>query len=196
LEVYDVVVRDGKRVFVPAGETEGGIARSAVCNPKTLELSPGQSGTVTVTLTIPPDPKVRAVTAVFHGQTALHAGTVMFTGSLGALITFNLSEKISLHVDPATVVPQTETSNLTIDQEVENDGPEPVVPKGTLAILKASGELVARVPIESHRLLPGERFKYAIECPHTLRPGRYRGLVSFAYEGGVQTTSMEFEVVE
>src|SRR5438132_9283865 len=28
LEAFDVVTRDGKRLFVPAGETEGGIARS------------------------------------------------------------------------------------------------------------------------------------------------------------------------
>jgi methionine-rich copper-binding protein CopC len=196
LEAFDVVVQDGKRVFVPAGETEGGIARSAVFNSKTLELSPGQSGTVSVTLTIPPDPSVRAVVAVFHGQTLLHAGAVMFTGSLGALITFSLSDKVSLHAAVAAVNPQTENANLTIDQELQNDGSEPVVPQGTLAILKTSGELVAKVPIEPHRLLPGEKFKYAIECSHTLRPGKYRGLVSFAYEGRVQTTSVDFEVVE
>jgi hypothetical protein len=196
LEAFDVLVQDGKRVFVPGGETDGGIARSAVFDPKTLELNPGESGSVKVTLTVPRDPKVRAVVAVFRGQTALHAGAVTFTGSLGALITFSLSDQVSLHAAAPAINPQTENSNLTIEQELRNDGAEPVIPKGTLAILRASGELVARVPVEPHRLLPGEKFNCLIEYPHTLRPGKYRGLVSFAYEGGVQTSNIDFQVVE
>jgi hypothetical protein len=197
LEAFDVVVQDGKRVSVPAGETDRGIARSAVFNPGVLEIKPGESGRVNVTLTVPPDTKVRAVSVVFHGQTQLQgAGAVMFTGSLGALITFNLSETVSLQAGAPSVSPQTGTANLTVYQELRNEGSEPVIPKGTLAILKASGELVARVPIEPHRLLPGERFNCAIEYSHTLPPGDYRGLLSLAYEGRVQTSRIQFQVVE
>src|SRR5713101_6260657 len=98
LEAFDVVIRDGKRVFVPAGETEGGIARSAVFDPPAIELNPGDSAQVKVTLTIPSEPKVRAVVAIFHGQTTLPGkGTMMVTGSLGTLITYNLSAKINVH---------------------------------------------------------------------------------------------------
>ena len=53
LEALDVVIRDDKRVFVPAGETEGGIARSAIFDPPAIELDPGQEARVTVTLTVP-----------------------------------------------------------------------------------------------------------------------------------------------
>src|SRR5437899_631069 len=59
LEALDVVTRDGKRVFVPTGETEGGIACSAVFDPPAIELNPGEAGQVKVTLTIPAQPKVR-----------------------------------------------------------------------------------------------------------------------------------------
>jgi len=195
LEAFDVVIQGGKRVFVPAGETEGGIARSAIFDPPAIELNPGESAQVKITLTVPAEPKVRAVAAIFHGQTALPGkGTLMFTGSLGALITYNLSEKIAVRVDAPAISAQTESSNLTVSEHLENDGPEPVIPKGTLAILKNSGELVGRVAIQPHRLLPGEEFDYAVEYPHNLRPGKYRAMVSLEHEGGVQTSNIEFEV--
>jgi hypothetical protein len=195
LEAFDVVIRGGKRVFVPAGETEGGIARSAIFDPPAIELNPGESAQIKVTLTVPAEPKVRAVAAIFHGQTALPGkGTLMFTGSLGALITYNLSEKIAVRVDALAVSAQTESSNLTVSEHLENYGPEPVIPKGTLAILKDSGELIGRVAIQPHRLLPGEEFDYAVEYPHNLRPGKYRAMVSLEHEGGVQTSNIEFEV--
>lgn len=195
LEASDVVTRDGKRVFVPAGETEGGIARSAVFDPPALELNPGQAGQVKVTFTIPPQPKVRAVVAVFHSQTTLPGnGKLMFTGSLGALITYNLSDKIEIRAGAPSVRPQTENSNLVVSEQLENDGQEPAIPKGTLAILKSSGELVGRVAVQPHRLLPGEKFNCEVEYPHSLRPGKYRAMISLQHEGGVQTSSAEFQI--
>ena len=53
LEAFDVVIQGGKRVFVPAGETEGGIARSAIFDPPAIELNPGESAQIKVTLTVP-----------------------------------------------------------------------------------------------------------------------------------------------
>jgi hypothetical protein len=195
LEAFDVVIRDGKRAFIPAGETEGGIARSAVFDPPAIELNPGEAGKVKVTLTIPADPKVRAVVAIFHGQTALPGkGTLMVTGSLGTLITYNLSTRIDIHAGAPTINPQTDNANLMVSQQLENDGQEPVIPKGTLAVLKSSGELIGRVPIEPHRLLPGERFNCEVEYPHSLRSGKYRAMMSIQHEGGVQTSSIEFQI--
>jgi hypothetical protein len=197
LEAFDVVIRDGKRVFVPAGETEGGIARSAIFDRPTIELKPGESTRVNITLTVPPQPLVRAVVAIFHGQTALPGkGALMFTGSLGALITYNLSENIAVRAAAPAISPQTESSNLTVSEQLKNQGHEPVIPKGTLAILNESGELIGRVAIEPHRLLPGEEFNFLVEYPRTLRPGKYRGMMSFEHEGGVQTSNIEFQVLQ
>jgi hypothetical protein len=195
MEAFDVVVHEGKRVFVPAGETSGGIARSAIFNPPTLEVNPGQSAQVKVTLTVPAEPAVRAVAAIFHGQTALPGnGNLMVTGSLGTLITYTLSDKFTLRASAPRVKPPTENSNLTITERLENDGSEPVVTKGTLAILKSSGELIGRVAIEPHRLLPGEKFDSAVEYPQNIQHGRYRAFISFVHEGGVQTSNVEFQV--
>ncbi|SRR6266436_538514 len=195
LEAFDVVTREGKRVFIAAGETEGGIARSAVFDPPAIELNPGEAGNVKVTLTIPADPKVRAVVAIFHGQTALPGnGALMVTGSLGTLITYNLSARIDIRAGAPTVSPQTENANLMVSQQLENDGQEPAIPKGTLAVLKSSGELIGRVAIQPHRLLPGEKFNCEVEYPHSLRSGKYRAMMSIQHEGGVQTSSIEFQV--
>jgi hypothetical protein len=195
LQAFDVVVQDGKRVFVPAGETEGGIARSAVFDPPTVELNPGETGQVKVTLTVPAQPKVRAVVAIFRGQTALPGkGSVMFTGSLGTLITYNLSANVKVRAGAPALMPQTEHSNLVVSELLENDGQEPAIPRGTLAILKSSGQLIGRVPIPSHRLLPGEKFNCEVQYPHSLRSGKYRAMMSIQHEGGVQSSGLDFQI--
>ena len=195
LEAFDVAVRDGKGVVIRAGETQGGIARSAVFSPATIELDPGETGQVRVTLTVPADPKVRAVAAIFRGQTAVRGGGgVMMVGSLGTLITYNLSAQVKVRAGAPTITRQTEKTNLVMSEQLENDGQEPAIPKGTLAILKSSGELIGRVAIPAHRLLPGEKFNCEVEYPHSLRPGKYRAMMSIQQEGGVQSSGLEFEV--
>src|SRR5947209_6105216 len=49
MEARDVVMRDGKRVFMPAGEIEGSIARNAVFSEKNLVVRPGSPVTTRVT---------------------------------------------------------------------------------------------------------------------------------------------------
>lgn len=194
MEAFDVAVKNGERVFVPAGEIPGGIARSAIFQPPALDVRPGESAHVNVTLTVPPEPGVRAVAAVFHGQTALPGNSnLKVTGSLGTLITYSLSDKVALRTNAPAVRPQTKTSNLSVSELLENTGSEPVVTKGTLAILKSSGELIGRVPIESHRLLPGEKFESVIEYPRYLQPGRYCAMMSVVHDGEVHTSSVEFQ---
>src|ERR1700716_1702690 len=59
----DVVIKDGKRVFVPAGETPNSIAASAVFAQKTVLVKPFSSVTVEVRLTLPAQTNLRAVVA-------------------------------------------------------------------------------------------------------------------------------------
>src|SRR5229473_3177777 len=49
----DVLVKDGKRIFVPAGETPNSIAASAVFTQKTVLVKPFSSASVDVRLTLP-----------------------------------------------------------------------------------------------------------------------------------------------
>ena len=51
----DVVVRDGKRVFVPAGQTANGIAASSVATPSAVTVKAGEEASAQITFTLPPE---------------------------------------------------------------------------------------------------------------------------------------------
>src|SRR5690349_8528261 len=53
LQAQDIVVKDGKRTFVPAGETQNGIAASAVFTPKAVLVKAHTAASAEVRLTIP-----------------------------------------------------------------------------------------------------------------------------------------------
>jgi hypothetical protein len=194
----DVVVRDGKRVFVPAGQVPSSIALGAVAAPASVVAPPGQSVSVNVTLTAPAgNTQQRAVIVFFKTKVPDAAkGSVTIGASLGALITFNLSDDIKVQSGPIATTPQTASANLGLSQELENTGAEPIVPKGVVAILDDHGKRVAKAAFDSHRLLPGERAVFAVTSPAVLIPGRYRALSSFEYEGKVLTNVGEFTVSE
>jgi len=195
IEAQDVVVRDGKRVFVPAGQIPSGIAAQVVSAPASVLAPAGKNASVNVTLTAPPDTSQRAIVVFFKAKVA-DAGkdTLGFAASLGALITLNLSDAVNLVSGPTAVTPQTASANVTVSEELENTGAEPVVPKGALAVLDERGKRVAKATFEPHRLLPGERAAFSVVCPAFLSPGNYRTLSSFEYEGKVLTNAGEFTV--
>lgn len=196
LQAQDIVVKDGKRTFVPAGETPNSIAASAVFTPRSVLVKAHTSASVEVRLTIPAKTDIRAVSAIFMGTDKLHtaSSSVAMTASLAALITFNLTENSRLQQEPAHVVPASESANMSIRQWVVNVGSEPVLPEGTAAVLNAKGNLVGKASFPQQRLLPGERLEFSAEYPDELQPGDYRALCSFQYEGRVLTSTAEFKV--
>ncbi|MGJ5815262.1 hypothetical protein [Paludibaculum fermentans] len=197
IETQDVVVLDGKRTFVPAGQVPLGIAFSAIAAPSSVVVPAGQTVSASVTVTVPPETAQRAVVVFFKGQIAApDKGSVGFGASLGALITFNISNDSNLSAGVLTVSPQTSSANLGFSVALVNNGVEPVVPKGVIAILDEQGKRIAKAAFEPHRLLPGERGQFATFSPAVLKPGRYRTLSSFEYEGKVLTNAGEFTVSE
>jgi len=170
----DVVVRNGKRVLVPAGETAGSIAATAVFSQRTVTVPPGGSAGIDVTVTIPPRTPVRAVTALFHGKDRIVRGKVPMTVSLGTLMTFALSDSIGVDAGSPAVTPQSATSNAAFTQPFVNNGTEPFVAKGIAAILDGNGMLVAKAPLESRRVLPGEQVSLHGEFAGELARGKYR----------------------
>jgi hypothetical protein len=195
LEAMDVAVRDGKRVFVPAGEMPGSIAQTAVFSPNYCVLRPGASATVHVTVTIPENPPTRAIVAIFRSNTKLTAQSgFAMTASLGALMTFNLSKELHIDGSALEVKAGSEAANTAISEWVTNTGTEPVIPDGVIAILNSTGKLVGKVPVEAMRLLPGERLQFKAEYPSTLKPGKYRALMTLEHDGTVLTTSSNFEI--
>jgi len=195
LEAMDVAVRDGKRVFVPAGEMPGSIARTAVFSPASVVVPPGSSATVHVTVTIPENPAMRAIVAVFRSNTKVQSpnGFAM-TASLGALMTFTLSKTLQIEGSPLHFDGVSQGSNLVVSESVTNTGNEPVIPNGVVAILNSTGKLVGKVPVEAMRLLPGERLEFKAEYPSALQSGKYRALMTLEHDGTVLTTSSAFEI--
>jgi hypothetical protein len=196
LVAEDVVIKDGKRIFVPAGETPDSIAATAVFSQKTVLVKPLSNVSVDVRVTLPPQTGIRAVVAMFRGTDKLptSSGAVGMTASLGTLITFNLSENIKLEQEVAHVTPASASANMMITQFIANKGSEPVLPEGAAAVLDSKGKLVGKAIFGPQRLLPGERIEFVADYPDQLQPGAYRALCSFQFEGKTLTNSTDFKV--
>jgi len=196
LAAEDVIVKEGKRVFVPAGETPNSIAATAVFSKKTLLVKSFSSGSVDVRLTLPAQTGIRAVVAMFRGTDVLTSSNdaVGMTASLGALITFNVTDDLKLQPESVRVTPASDTANMTISQWMSNTGSEPALPEGTAAVLNSSGALVGKANFPPQRLLPGERLEFSAEYPGDLPPGSYRVLCSLQFEGKTLTSEGKFEV--
>jgi hypothetical protein len=192
----DVIIKDGKRIFVPAGETPNSIAATAVFSQKSVVIKANSSGSVDVRLTIPPQTNVRAIVAMFRGTDKLptSTGSVGMTASLGALITFNLTDNVKLQPEAVRVNPASESANMTVAEWIANSGTEPALPEGTAAILSPGGSLVGKTTFPAQRLLPGERLEFSADYPADLAPGKYRVLCSFQFEGKTLTSEGSFEV--
>jgi hypothetical protein len=192
----DIVVRDGKRVFLPAGQAEGSIAATAVFVPEEVVAPPKTSQTVTVTLTIPAHTDIRAIAAVFHANSAKDpkTGTVGLVASMGTLITFNLSDKVAIAPGPVEVTLPTATTNLAFEETLQNTGAEPVIPKGIAAILNTENRLAGKVPFAQQRLLPGEKLPFRAEFTDQLKPGAYHVLCTFEYAGHSETQQANFTI--
>jgi hypothetical protein len=194
LQAQDVVVKDGARTHVAAGQLKGSIAATAVFTPREVTVPPGETRQVSVTVTLPYGAEHRAIVALFKGKTMIRTGPMPATASLGTLITFALPGEASLSSSDLSVLPQSSTRNVGLEQQLFNDGTEPVVPSGAAVILGAEGKMVGKLQFESRRLLPGEKIKLHAEYAGELRPGHYRVLSTFAYAGKSITRSASLDI--
>ena len=195
LEAVDVVIRDGKRVFIPAGEIAGSIARNTVFTNSTVFVKPGSSGSSTVTVTLPEAPGTRAIACIFMGKNVMGSqGSLNMTGSVGALVTFTLSDDFHVSSEPIRVVVDQDSPSIVFHQMLKNVGSDPVIPTGVIAITDENGSLVVRLPMPPHRLLPGESHEITAEYPSSLKSGKYR--VNFLMENQSEffSNAAEFSV--
>ncbi len=195
MQALDVVVRDGKRVFVPAGELEGGIARYASFTNDHPVALPRSSVTTRVTLTLPASPEARAIACTFMGRTVMgESHAVEMTASLGTLFTFTLTDDFQVEKQPLQISVDAEAKTIIFRERLKNTGSDPIVPKGVVAVTNESGALIARVPIESQRLLPGESLEFIAEHPGLPRAGNYKALFLVEHQTALVTNAAEFTV--
>lgn len=194
MEARDVVVREGKRAFVPAGELTGSIARNAVFSDKDPVAPPGGFAKSRVTVTVPDSPGPRAIVCIFMGKTVMgtHRAVAM-TGSLGTLVTFNVADDFHVRSQSIQIVVDTNAQSITFRQLLTNVGSDPVVPKGVIAIMNEAGGLVTRLPLSAQRLLPGESLEFTAEHAGLLKTGKYQ-VISLDNENAFFSNSAEFTI--
>ncbi len=194
LVAQDVVTVNGKRTFVDAGSIAGSIAATAVFSQKHVDVPPGETVAATLTVTLPPGTSQRAVVAMFRGTNKVMSGNVPMTASLGALLTFTVTDTIELAATPLDVRPQSASANLGVRHACTNAGREPLVANGVMAVIDGQGALVGKSALEPRRLLPGESTEIGGEYGGELDPGKYRVFVTYDYEGRTLTQSAEVEI--
>lgn len=182
IQAQDVVVREGKRVFVEAGRVPGSIAATAVVQPRSVRVEPHASASVQVMFTLPEGMQHRAVVALFKAKTPVRSGGRNAYLSLGTLFTFAISDRVSVSGTLAATPPAA-NANAAFNCTLVNDGTEPVVPSGVAVLMDANSRLIAKAPFTSRRLLPGETASLVAEYPGDLDPGEYRALATFDVGG-------------
>jgi hypothetical protein len=194
VEVQDVVVSDGTRTFVPAGQADGSLAVLATVPRTRVELRPGDEFTVPVTFVMPVRTASRAVVVFFTGRLAKPANEVSARQRmrLGTVVDFTISDQLVLDAGEPDISPPTATANTVIAQRLDNTGREPMIVKGVAAILTERGQLAGKVELERKRLLPGERNVLRGEFSGSLTPGKYRVLCTLEYGGSTVTKTAGF----
>ena len=193
IRAQDVVVRDGKRVFVAAGRVPGSIAATAVIEPRIVHVEPHARASASVMFTLPKDMRHRAVVARFQGKTPVQYGNRKAYLSLGTLFTFAVSDHTSVNGTLAAT-PPSGSANAKFTGTLMNDGTEPVVPSGVAVLMDAQGRMLARAPFTSKRLLPGESGTFVAEYGGELEHGEYRSLATFDVAGKPYTLTSQLLV--
>lgn len=191
LVAQDVVVRDGKRAFAEAGTIAGSIAATAVFSANHIDIDPGETASVSVTVTLPSGTAQRAIVALFRGTNTVLSGNVPMSASLGTLLTFTVSDELELTASPLVIRPQSAATNLAVTGTCTNAGREPFVTRGVLAVLDAHGSLVGKAELRPQRLMPGESMAVNGEYGGDLAPGSYRLFVTYDYDGHSMSRSAE-----
>jgi len=194
LVAQDVIGLKGERTYVDAGMLPGSIAATAVFSQNHVEVAPGRTVVVDITVTLPPETKLRGVRALFQGTNRVMSGNVPMIASLGSLLTFTAGGDVAMSAEPLVLRPQSATANLGASHTCTNSGSEPLVAKGVMAIVDARGVLVGRSTLQPHRLMPGESATLGAEYAGELDPGKYRVLVTYDYEGQTLTSTADLEV--
>jgi hypothetical protein len=194
VELADVVVENGKRKFVPAGQSTNGMAELITTPVETLQVQPGQQTSIPVTFIIPSDTNIRAVAVFFNGKFIDNPEAERIRLRLGSVVDFTLSDNIQVEVSSPAIKPQTTTTNTIITENLDNVGTEPVIANGIAAIVNEAGTLVGKASFNHERLLPGEHNSLKAQYSGTLAPGKYRVFCSVEYGGRTQTNNSEFAI--
>jgi hypothetical protein len=94
---------------------------------------------------------------------------------------------------PLAVLAATSTTAVAFSEWITNNGQEPFIVNGVVAILDARQRLVTRIGVQRTRFLPGERLELRTELPGQLPAGQYRAVLTLSYEGRILTRTADWQ---
>jgi len=194
VEISDVKVKDGKRIFIPADQATESLASMSIAALTTFELQPGEEQLVPVTFVLPRLVTSRALVVFFCAQQTQAVEGPRIQMNLGVVVDFSISDEVDLRLDAPEITPPTVNTNALVTERMANEGPEPANVRGIAAFLDAHGKIVGKATFDHKRLLPGEQDALHAEYPGALSSGLYRVLCSLEYGGRTVTKSTEFIV--
>jgi hypothetical protein len=191
VDICDVQVKDGKRIFVPVDQADVSLASMSTAGLKTFELEPGEQQFVPVTFVLPARTTTRAIAVFFRAQPTQSVEGPRVQLNLGVVVDFSLSDEVDLRLPTPQAVPPTASTNALITQQMANEGTEPANVRGVAALLDGNGKIVGKAAFDHKRLLPGEHDVLHAEYLGTLSSGHYRVLCSLEYAGRTVTKTTE-----
>jgi len=194
VDIADVHVQNGTRVFVPAEQAAASLASMSTALVTGFELRPGEEKVVPVTFVLPSRTSNRAVAVFFHGLPLQAKSGIRIRLNLGVVVDFTISDDVDLRIAEPTVSQQTQSANAVIWQQRSNDGSEPANVRGIAAILGDGGRVVGKAAFDHRRLLPGEHDVLRAEYAGTLPSGHYHILSTVEYAGTTVTKAAELTI--
>jgi hypothetical protein len=114
--VNDLVVRDGKAVFLPAGAALNGIAATAVFAEKYFNVKPQQTKRISIEFTVHPQTTSRGILVMLQGTDKLAFGKATVTANLGAVITIDAPESAAAGLDGVGAGPSAGKDDFSLSQ--------------------------------------------------------------------------------
>jgi hypothetical protein len=138
----DLLVRDGKAVFLPAGAALNGIAATAVFSEKYFNVKPHQTTTVSIEFIVHPQTTARGMLILLQGTDKVAFGKTTMTANLGAVITINAPESTTTGLDGGGAGTSAGTASYAISQWMSDASASSLA--GQQAMPEAAGEDSAR----------------------------------------------------
>ncbi len=121
----DLVLKDGKAVFLVPGEIPDSVAVNLVFSKKAVNLKPMQSSSFDVTVSMPNQTHVRGVLIILKGSDQISVvGQTEMTASLGTLISFARAERVTQEATASSQKVPASAASFTVTQWLSDPVPE------------------------------------------------------------------------
>lgn len=118
----DLVVRDGKAAFLPAGATLNGLAATAVFSEKYFNVKPRQTKVVSIEFTVHPQTAARGMLVLLQATDKITFGKTTMTPNLGAVITIEAPERTTADLGGVGANAPAGTVSFAISQWMSDAG--------------------------------------------------------------------------